>query len=142
MLVIRRTQMRIMQHDLNAQYAVHHLARLRAQFPGQTQDVSDLQLRDRLSRLATTAQFYGISNHGDLFAFISLALLYGDDFHEFPPIQALLRDTSLDAFDRIGRVITGCRGEWKEGLPQVVGAAQQADQAPPMPDLPALRHTI
>ena len=107
MLVIRDEQMKAMQEYMLAKFAVRMFLHLRENFPEETSDVQDEELRNLIQMGIEKARSYNIVEYEDVQGFLEFMITRGPNFHEddaHPEIQQILSSTEMDGEEKIDEI--------------------------------------
>jgi len=107
MFVIRHEQMKAMQEYMLGKFARRMFLHLRENFPEETSDISDEELRDLIQMGIEKAESYNIVEHEDVQGFLEFMITNGPNFHEddaHPEIQQILSSTEMDGEEKIDEI--------------------------------------
>lgn len=110
MFEIRKEQMEVLgRHELE-KFVVRMMAHLREDFADYVQPMSDEQLREFVETGIATSKTYEVVDEDDVCIYIECMAVYGRDFDTNPKTDwagSILRQTDLDGFEKMKRVLDG-----------------------------------
>jgi len=106
MLIIRDKQMEIFKADADRQFVVQVLDDLKTELPkNSVKKEAEPELIDSGLKAMSTARAYELDDANSLATFITMAWLYGDEFHQAPKTREILTDESIPVRKRMSEVV-------------------------------------
>jgi len=106
-MIIRREQMDILSEHTLRQFLDRMVAHLKKEFPEQTENMPEDDLRDLINQSMEHAETYGVTDEVDIERYLECTFLYGRDFDANPQTswaREILRDNDLSGFDKMNRI--------------------------------------
>ena len=103
-MIIRSSQMQEFSERKADEFQTFMMGFLREEFPEDSADLTDAQLRAGIERHVLQARNYAIEDENSMAKFITLKWMLGEDFEEFadrPWLMGLLEDRARPAMERM-----------------------------------------
>lgn len=106
-MIIRREQMDTLSVSMLKQFVDRMVAHLKQDFPVQTENMPEDDLRNSIKQSMETAEKYDITDEVDIERYLECTLLYSHDFDVNPETAwagEILRNEALSGFDKMNQI--------------------------------------
>jgi hypothetical protein len=106
-MIIRREQMDLLSESVLKQFIDRMVAHLKQEFPEQTVNMPEDNLRNLINESMQRAETYDITDEVDIERYLECVLLYGRDFDVNPETSwagEILRNEDLSGFDKMNQI--------------------------------------